>query len=47
MRLCDDKELFNNLLREISNKENILPEYIEKDYYAISIHILHYHCLKS
>lgn len=37
MRLCDDKELFNNLLREISNKENILPEYIEKDYYAISI----------
>lgn len=37
MRLCDNKQLFVDLIRTVSNKYNILPDYIEKDYYAISL----------
>lgn len=37
MRLCDDKNFFQNIIDEINAKTDILKTYIEKDYYAISI----------
>lgn len=37
MRLCDDKDLFLDLINEIFNETGILRAYIEKDFYAISI----------
>lgn len=37
MRLCDDKELFLNIVEEVYSKMDIPRAYVEKDYYAISI----------
>ncbi len=37
MLLLSNNDLFKQLLKEISDKLGILPEYVEKDYYAISI----------
>lgn len=37
MLLSNDKQLFNKFIRDISDATSIIPSYIEKDYYAISI----------
>lgn len=37
MLLSDNKELFQNLIKEISNTTGIRENYIEKDFYAITI----------
>lgn len=37
MLLTDNKELFSNLINEISMKKKIDPSYIEKDFFAISV----------
>ena len=37
MRLCDNKDLFKEIITTVSLDIDILPNYIEKDYYAISI----------
>lgn len=37
MRLCDDKVVFQRLIEMASRKLNIAEQFIEKDYYAISL----------
>lgn len=37
MNILEDKNLFNNLIKEVSNQYGVSPYYVEKDYYAISV----------
>ena len=37
MLLSNDKDLFYELIRTIAEEQNILEQYIEKDFYALSI----------
>ena len=37
MLLCENKELFNELIRAIYIAEDILPSFIEKDFYALTV----------
>lgn len=37
MLLSNDKQLFNEIIKTISEQNNILPQYIEKDFYALTI----------